>query len=384
MPINFGITAEEFRTEIQGKRPYLFKSSSENSGIDWGLVNELIGRHDHTSANFKILKNGLILKYDYLEQYQEVFTTKYRTVKSKLYELMKSGASLALNKIENCWQTDQIRRQIAHFTNRQTIVSGYAAFGSEPSFGNHWDTHDVFAVQIIGRKRWQIYAPTESNPLYKNSSVGKEDQCQTPPVMDIMLEPGDVFYLPRGWWHEVTASGAETFHLAIGTYPPYVTDYLNWLIEDVSTKSETFRFPVDESPLDQGVLLKIVKELSQAITSMDSQKRFSQWFMGKQRLDSPYAIEFFGNDNASSVPKDSLLFINSNNCQLWEGTELVAGGIKVNLNGLSKRIITAISNNQGMSIAKLCARFPDIHPTEIENFLSEMITQDVLALHLKK
>lgn len=384
MPIDFGITAEEFRTRIQGKRPYLFKNSSNNTNIDWGVVNELIGRHDHASANFKILKNGLILKYDYLEQYQEVFTTKYRAVKSKLYELMKSGASLALNKIENCWQTDQIKRQIAHFTNRQTIVSGYAAFGSEPSFGNHWDTHDVFAVQIIGRKRWQVYAPTESNPLYKNSSVGKEDQCQVEPVMDVILEPGDVFYLPRGWWHEVTATGVETFHLAVGTYPPYVTDYLTWLVEDMSTKSETFRLPADESPLDHGTSQKILEELSQAITSMDSQKRFSQWFMAKQRLDSPYAIEFFGNDNAYPIPKDSQLFINSNSCQLWEDTELIAGGIKVNLNGLSKSIIKAISNDQGISIKQLCAQFPDTNPAEIERFVNEMIIQDVLALHLQK
>jgi ribosomal protein L16 Arg81 hydroxylase len=152
MPIDFNITEQDFKLQIQGTKPYLFKNALKQHAIDWKLVNELISRHDHTSSNFKLLKNGLILKYDYLEQYQEVFTTKYRANKFKLYELMKSGASLALNKIENCPETDQIRTRIAHFTGRQTIVSGYAAFGSEPSFGNHWDTHDVFAVQLIGKK----------------------------------------------------------------------------------------------------------------------------------------------------------------------------------------------------------------------------------------
>lgn len=297
---------------------------------------------------------------------------------------MKSGASLALNKIDNCPQTDRIRRQIAHFTNSQTIVSGYAAFGSEPSFGNHWDTHDVFAVQLIGKKRWKIYSPTEPNPLYRNSSVGKEDQCQSEPMMDIMLEPGDIFYLPRGWWHEVTASGEETFHLAIGTYPPYVTDYLNWLVTDVSANSETFRIPVDEMPLTQIVLQKIVEEFSKAITSVESQKQFSQWFLGEQRLDSPYAIDFLGNENAPSIPKESLLFINSNNCQAWGGTEMIAGGVKLNLRGLSKEIIAIISNNQGISIAKLCAQFPDTHPDEIEKFLTDLIVEDVLAIHLQR
>ena len=98
MPIKFNITQKYFKSKIQGTRPYLFKNALKAHPINWKLVNQLISRHDHTSSNFKILKNGLILKYDYLEQYQEVFTTKYRANKAKLYELMKSGASLALNK----------------------------------------------------------------------------------------------------------------------------------------------------------------------------------------------------------------------------------------------------------------------------------------------
>lgn len=67
MSINFEMTTEEFKAQVQGKRPHLFKNSIKTIDIDWGLVNELIGRHDHASANFKLLKDGLILKYDYLE-----------------------------------------------------------------------------------------------------------------------------------------------------------------------------------------------------------------------------------------------------------------------------------------------------------------------------
>lgn len=382
MTINFEISNEQFRTQIQGKSPYLFKGALKNLVIDWRLVNELISRHDHTSANFKILKNGLILKYDYLEQYQEVFTTKYRTIKSKLYEFMKSGASLALNKIENCPQTDQLRRQIAHFTNRQTIVSGYAAFGNEPSFGNHWDTHDVFAVQLIGTKRWQIYAPTETHPLYKNSSVGKEHQCTTKPIMDITLEPGDVFYLPRGWWHEVTATGGETFHLAIGTYPPYVTDYLNWLVEDLSTQSQIFRMPVDEMPLDSEMSEMIIEQFSEAVASVENQIRFSQSFLSHQRMDSPYAIEFFGNENALPLPGDSQLFINASNCHLWLGTEMIAGGVKLSLSGIGKEILKLIRNSQGIPLAAVFAKFPDMQASDLQTFISDMIVQDIIAIHL--
>lgn len=383
MPIEFNITQQDFKSQIQGTRPYLFKNALKAHSINWKLVNQLISRHDHTSSNFKLLKNGLILKYDYLEQYQEVFTTKYRANKLKLYGLMKSGASLALNKIENCPETDQIRTQIAHFTGRQTIVSGYAAFGSEPSFGNHWDTHDVFAVQLIGKKRWTIYKPTESNPLYKNSSVGKEHQCTSPPVMDIILEAGDVFYLPRGWWHEVTASGDETFHLAVSTYPPYVTDYLSWLLEDLSAKSEILRAPIEPEAPESSVFKNIDSLLGTAIQNPENQKRFFQWFSSLQRVDSPYAIELFGNANATSIPHKSKIFMNANNCHMWNGSEIIANGTKIKLNGLSKSIIQVITQQQGIQIDALVARFPDRPPHQIQSFIIEMILQDVLAIHLQ-
>jgi ribosomal protein L16 Arg81 hydroxylase len=382
MTINFGISRNHFEKHIQGKKPYLFKNAICNHGIDWHLVNQLIGRHDHASSNFKILKNGLILKYDYLEQYQEVFTTKYRTIKSRLYNLMCEGASLALNKIENCSQIDQVRTQIAHFTGRQTIVSGYAAFGTEPSFGNHWDTHDVFAVQLIGKKRWTIYAPTEGNPLYKNSSVGKEQECTDVPTIDIYLEAGDIFYLPRGWWHEVTASGEETFHLAVGTYPPYVTDYLNWLVERISSESEIFRLSFDEELLRTGSLQQAGLELKEALEATNNQQDFLQWFSAQQRVESPYAIEFFGNSNAAAIPGDTLIGVNATDCRAWRGDQLITNGIKLNVTGLSKDIVKFISDKRVITLDTLLANFPESSETDVRSFINEMVKQDVLSVRI--
>lgn len=382
MTIEFGIIPEFFEEHIQGKKPHLFKGAAIDHDIDWRLINELISRHDHTSSNFKILRNGLILKNDYLEQYQEVFTTKYRSLKPKLYELMKDGASLALNKIENCPQTDRIRKQIASFSSRQTIVSGYAAFGHEPSFGNHWDTHDVFAVQLIGKKRWTIYEPTENNPLYKNSSVGKEHQCTASPFMDIILEPGDVFYLPRGWWHEVTASGSETFHLAIGTYPPYITDYLNWLTEDISIKAVEFRMPLDKQTLATNTLEGVAFRLYEAILDPKKQQEFLQNFIGIQRIDSPYAIEFFGNPNAALVPDDSLIGINANNCRHWHGNEIIINGIKLSLDEISQAVVNAVAKSGLIKLKKLVENFPDYPPCKIRSFIIQMVQQDAFSIHI--
>ena len=84
----------------------------------------------------------------------------------------------------------------------------------------HIDSKDNFVYQLIGRKRWTIYPPTDHAYLYYVeekgslewsrvlSAPGKPDleeyplYAKTHPVKFI-LEPGEVLYLPRGWTHFV-------------------------------------------------------------------------------------------------------------------------------------------------------------------------------------
>jgi ribosomal protein L16 Arg81 hydroxylase len=200
--------------------------------------------------------------------------------------------------------------------------------------------------------------------------------------MDIVLEAGDVFYLPRGWWHEVTAAGDATFHLAVSTYPPYVTDYLNWLVEDISTTSEIYRAPVEPGTPADSSWEDLGEQLSEAIQSVENQTRFSQWFSSLQRLDSPYAIELFGNEKATPIPPKSRIFVNANNCNIWHGNDFIANGIRLKLNGLSKSIIKIITQHQGIQIDALVAKFPEMPGSRIEIFIIELIKQDVLAIHL--
>jgi hypothetical protein len=79
----------------------------------------------------------------------------------------------------------------------------------------HHDTHDVFVLQVSGRKRWLVYEPVLELPL--------RDQPYTPSlggpgevVLDVALGPGDTLYLPRGWLHQALTSEADSLHLTVG------------------------------------------------------------------------------------------------------------------------------------------------------------------------
>lgn len=83
----------------------------------------------------------------------------------------------------------------------------------------HYDTYGFNLVaQLYGRKRWTLISPSQSRHMkpirlpYEESSVFSNVDLlkpssssslaeTTPRVVD--LEPGDVLYVPRHWWHFV-------------------------------------------------------------------------------------------------------------------------------------------------------------------------------------
>jgi Cupin superfamily protein len=79
----------------------------------------------------------------------------------------------------------------------------------------HHDTHDVFSLQVAGRKRWLVYEPVLELPLKHqrySPSLGPPGR----PVEDVTLAPGDTLYLPRGWLHEATTSETDSLHITVG------------------------------------------------------------------------------------------------------------------------------------------------------------------------
>jgi hypothetical protein len=80
----------------------------------------------------------------------------------------------------------------------------------------HHDLTNNFMLQIAGRKRVRLIAPCDTPKVYN------QRHCFTPvdgrdidlrrfplmagvPVIDCVLEPGEILFLPVGWWHFVEA-----------------------------------------------------------------------------------------------------------------------------------------------------------------------------------
>ncbi|MBL4849403.1 MAG: cupin-like domain-containing protein [Planctomycetes bacterium] len=85
----------------------------------------------------------------------------------------------------------------------------------------HHDLTNNLFVQVSGRKRFYLASSLQVDALYNHHHVYstaclREPDLETCPEMarvrtlEVELGPGDVLYLPVGWWHEVVGSTPST------------------------------------------------------------------------------------------------------------------------------------------------------------------------------
>jgi Cupin-like domain len=78
----------------------------------------------------------------------------------------------------------------------------------------HHDPMNLVMAQIYGRKRWRLISPNETPFIYNHVGVFSEVDLENPDyekyplfkqanVVEAILEPGEIIFVPVGWWHQV-------------------------------------------------------------------------------------------------------------------------------------------------------------------------------------
>lgn len=381
MSIKFSVSTNEFIERYQEKKPLLMKGAVSADIFSWRDANEIFERCDVSANDLKLSYEGIRPKSEYVESYWDIGTLRHRLIKPAVYDFLRKGATLIANKIANEPAVNQFATKVAEFTGRQVVSSAYAAFGSRDSFRCHWDTRDIFAIQLIGRKRWIVYEPSFEAPLYTQQSKDYEHEypCPETPCMDFILEPGDIFYLPRGWWHNPLPIGEATFHLALGTFPAYTVDYLDWAIKQMPAFLEARR-SLSDWENDQSTLVAVGHHFNSFINDPKHYQHFMDEFVGATRTQSPLAIELFGNPASTGIPKQAGLRLNVHRTLDLDDGYLIANGTRLNLDGQGVRLIRWISEHPETCLAELITTHPDINSDKLCNLLTELCRQDVLEL----
>ena len=106
-------------------------------------------------------------------------------------------------------------------------------------FAPHWDTHDVFVLQISGTKRWSIYDTKVRLPLR-----GQRFERGTPPgdlSDEFELGPGSAVYLPRGLMHAARSTDRASLHVTLGLTAFTWTEFLVESVTAAALEEESLR-----------------------------------------------------------------------------------------------------------------------------------------------
>ncbi|XP_069017829.1 ribosomal oxygenase 1 isoform X2 [Embiotoca jacksoni] len=87
-------------------------------------------------------------------------------------------------------------------------------------FAPHYDDIEAFVVQLEGKKHWRVYNPrTEDEVLPVLSSQNFNQTDIGKPILDVVLEAGDLLYFPRGFIHQGNClPDAHSMHITISSY----------------------------------------------------------------------------------------------------------------------------------------------------------------------
>jgi bifunctional lysine-specific demethylase and histidyl-hydroxylase NO66 len=232
---------------------------------------------------------------------------------TELYRRYDEGWTLIINSVHLrraaiARLATGLRDAISH----HVVVNVYFTPPKAQGFAVHADGHDVFLLQLAGRKRWRVFAPTLALPPEDQTvpiDAGNPGRC----VLDGTTEPGNVLYIPRGFLHEGCSDDGASLHLTIGIHPCRWVDVVTEAVALAAERDVRLRESLPVGALAGGSyppeleakLVDLLRTLAEANVAAETLSRISR----RQAAKSKPAPDghFAAIDGARSLALDSLV-----------------------------------------------------------------------------
>ena len=160
---------------------------------------------------------------------------------AKLYQLFGEGSTITLAFL------DSVLPPLAHFCrsleNEFTCPLQANIYLTPPGAQGakvHYDTHDVFVLQVAGSKKWTIYGTPVELPLPGQDFDAAIHQPGAPTI-EFELNAGDVAYVPRGAAHDARSTDTVSLHITAGILRYTWTDLLLEFVANASLRDPALR-----------------------------------------------------------------------------------------------------------------------------------------------
>ncbi|WP_084197266.1 cupin domain-containing protein [Solimonas soli] len=379
--IDLGMSDAEFRASRLERGFLHHKAAVLAPHPTWRDVDTLLHAVDPRTPFVQLFQHGRVQDGStYLEEDARSVFGRVSLSRRRLYQALSGGATLVLNRLESFMPfAAHACQNLGERMGMPATANAYLSFshanGGEATFGAHWDTHDVFVLQLLGRKRWRVYEPTWLLPHSSQTSQGSRHRRPTVPVFECILEAGDLLYLPRGWWHEVEASDQTSFHLSVGLYPKSVADYVQWTAMQVLPALYEARKSLELSTTFD--LQMAIRTLAAALGDPAHLAAFRRESAGHRSAPSPLDLELLSGE-ATLHEDDKAQLVSGVVHRAIDGEVHVDA--RLHLDADKKFILSALAKKGPLSIGALCSLLGKTPSDVVRRALIELFFDDAIIL----
>jgi 50S ribosomal protein L16 3-hydroxylase len=223
--------------------------------------------------------------------------------------------------------------------------------------GPHFDSYDVFLLQVQGQRRWQI---------------GRQAQCELQegvplkilkafkPEAEYILNPGDMLYLPPGYAHDGVALG-ECMTYSVGFKAPQQTqlasDLLMGLAEELfdqagSNKESLYQDPAQAAVhQDASIPLALQQFAAKAVAKAVSNPSLLHCLLGES-LTEPKAHVWFDApepDAVLNLPWPTDIVLDKRTKMLFDSRHVFINGESFRAGGTDAKVLRKLANEKTLS-----------------------------------
>ncbi len=206
-------------------------------------MDDIVHQEGLRSSLFRMLGRGVLATgpalTSRLDLRREGMTFEDAPDPDKIYTHFRSGKTLIHAGLNHT--RPNLRKLCAILTEKFAAPSEAVAFltpAGTQAGTVHSDPSDVYIIQLAGSKHWQVWPTPGTRRLgvdreYLPTEVGQ-------PVLDLVLRPGDVLYLPYGTPHLAAAKEQTSLHLTVVALTPTWSQLLARVVEHTLDNDEDF------------------------------------------------------------------------------------------------------------------------------------------------
>ncbi|MCY4574591.1 MAG: hypothetical protein OXF01_17560 [Gemmatimonadetes bacterium] len=203
-----------FVTEILGRRAVLVHGGSPrrfSQLLSFEVLDSVLGTYGLSHADIRVVRSD-----------PEVAPSDYQwgdlADPMRVAGLFADGATVIFAALHN--RHAPLQRLCAALSRQagvRTQTNIYLTPPRSQGFKPHWDSHDVFVMQVEGSKRWRFYEGGTDRPL-PGQQFDPERHLPGPVEVEVTVSAGDTMYIPRGIMHAAESLDETSLHITLGLH----------------------------------------------------------------------------------------------------------------------------------------------------------------------